>query len=98
MPCSAVLSRSVMFDSATPLTVAHQAPLSMGSLRQESWSGLSCPPPGDLPNPGIKPRFPALQEDSLPSEPPFITHAIAQIVNFSKTETIFDSSFYVKSQ
>ena len=40
---------------ATPWTVAHQAPLSMGSSRQESCSGLSCPPPGDLPDPGIKP-------------------------------------------
>ena len=44
--------------------------LSMGFSRQEYWSGLSCPPPGDLPNPGIEPRFPALQADSLPSEPP----------------------------
>ena len=40
---------------ATPWTVAHQAPLSMGFSRQECWSGLSSPPPGDLPNPGIKP-------------------------------------------
>ena len=40
------------------------------SLRQEYWSGLPCPPPGDLPNPGIKPRSPTLQADSLPSEPP----------------------------
>ena len=40
---------------ATPYTVAHQAPLSMGFPRQEYWSGLPCPPPGDLPNPGIKP-------------------------------------------
>ena len=54
----------------TPWTVAHQAPLSMGFSRQEYWSGLLCPPPGDLPNPGIKPRSPALQADSLPSEPP----------------------------
>ena len=38
--------------------------------RQEYWSGLPCPPPGDLPNPGIEPRFPTLQADSLPSEPP----------------------------
>ena len=38
--------------------------------RQEYWSGLPCPPPGDLPNPGIEPRSPALQADSLPSEPP----------------------------
>ena len=43
---------------ATPWTVAHQAPLSMGFSRQEYWSGLLCPPPGDLPNLGIKPKFP----------------------------------------
>ena len=42
----------------------------MGILREEYWSGLPCPPPGDLPYPGIKPRSPALQIDSLPSEPP----------------------------
>ena len=41
-----------------------------GFSRQEYWSGLPCPPPGDLPNPGIKPRFPTLQAHSLPSEPP----------------------------
>ena len=40
----------------TPWTVAHQAPLSMGFSRQENWSGLSCPPPGDLPDPGIEPE------------------------------------------
>ena len=40
---------------ATPWTVAHQAPLSMGFSRQEYWSGLPYPPPGDLPNPGIEP-------------------------------------------
>ena len=55
---------------ATPWTVAHQAPLSMGFSRQEYWSGLPCPPPGGLPDPEIKPRSPALQPDSLPSEPP----------------------------
>ena len=52
--------------------VAHQAPLSMGSFRQECWSGLPCPPPGALPNPGIEassPVSPALQADSLPTEP-----------------------------
>ena len=54
----------------TPWTVACQAPLSMGFSRQEYWSGLPCPSPGDLPNPGIKPRSSALQVDSLPSEPP----------------------------
>ena len=49
-----------------PMAVAYQAPSSMGFSRQEYWSGL----PGDLPDPGIKPRAPALQADSLPSEPP----------------------------
>ena len=53
-----------------PWTVAGQAPLSLGFSRQEYWSGLPCPPPGDLPNPGIEPRSPALQADSLLSEPP----------------------------
>ena len=51
----------------TPWTVAHQAPLSMGFSRQEYWSGLPFPPPGDLPDPGIKLLSPALQADSLPS-------------------------------
>ena len=45
-----------------------QAPLSMGFSRQEYWSGLPFPSPGDLPDPGIKPGSPTLQEDSLPSE------------------------------
>ena len=53
----------------TPWTVAYQAALSMGFPRQEYWSGLPCPPPGDLPNSGIKPRSPALQVDSLPLVP-----------------------------
>ena len=53
---------------ATPWTVAHQAPLSMGFSRQEYWSGLPFPSPGDLPNPGIEPRSPALQPNSLPTE------------------------------
>ena len=44
----------------TPWTVARQAPLSVGFSRQESWSGLPCPPPGDLPDPGIEARSPAL--------------------------------------
>ena len=46
-------------------TVARQAPLSMGFCRQEYWSGLPCPSPGDLPDPGIETRSPALQADSL---------------------------------
>ena len=55
---------------ATPWTIACQAPLSMEFSRQEYWSGLPFPSPGDLPDPGIEPRSPALQADSLPSEPP----------------------------
>ena len=50
----------------TPWTVAHQAPLSMGFPRQEYWSGLPFPIPGDLLDPGIKPASPVLQADSLP--------------------------------
>ena len=62
------LSRVRLF--ATPWTIAHQAPPSMGFSRQEYWSGLPFPSPGDLPNPGIEPRSPALQADALTSEPP----------------------------
>ena len=51
---------------ATPWTVAHQAPLSMGFSRQEYWSGLPFPSPGDLPNSGIELTSPASQADSLP--------------------------------
>ena len=64
--CVSVLSRVQLF--ATPWTVAHQAPLSVGFPRQEYWSGLPFPPPGDLPA-GIKPGSPALQADTLPSKP-----------------------------
>ena len=52
-----------------PWTVAHQVPLSVEFSREEYWSRLPFPSPGDLPDPGIKPRSPALQADSLPSEP-----------------------------
>ena len=55
---------------ATQWTVAYQAPPSMGFSRQEYWSGLPFPFPGALPNPGIEPRSPALQTETLPSEPP----------------------------
>ena len=55
---------------ATPWTAAHQAPLSMGFSRQEHWSGLPFPSPGHLPDPGIEARSPALQADTLTSEPP----------------------------
>ena len=55
---------------ATPWTVTQQNSLSVGYSRQEYWSELPCPPTGDLPNPGVKLGFPALQADSLLPEPP----------------------------
>ena len=64
-----VLSQSVVSNSLQPMTVALQAPLSWGFSRQEYWSGLPCPPPGDILNPGIEPRSSELQANSLPSEP-----------------------------
>ena len=63
-------SHSVISNFSTPWTLTHQAPLSMGFPRQEYRSDLPFPPPGDLPNLGIKPRSPALQADSLLTEPP----------------------------
>ena len=62
------LSRIQFF--VTPWTVAYQVPSSMGFSRQECWSGLPSPSPGDLPDPGIEPGSPTLQADALPSEPP----------------------------
>ena len=59
---------SVLSDSGTPWTVARQAPLSLGFPRQEHWTGLPFPFPGDLPNPGNEPGSPALQADSLLSD------------------------------
>ena len=66
-----MLSRSVMSDSLQP----HGPKLARllcpwGFSRQNHWSGLPCPPPGDLPNPGTEPRSSTLQADSLPSQPP----------------------------
>ena len=54
----------------TPWTLAQQALLSIGFIKQEYWNGLPFPSSGDLPNPGIKPRSPALQGDPSLSEPP----------------------------
>ena len=69
--CACVLSCFSHIRLCTTVwTVARQAPLSMGFSRQEYWSGLPCPPPGDLPNPGKEPRSLTLQVDSLLTEPP----------------------------
>ena len=59
-----------MSDSLQPH--GHQAPLSMGFSRKEYWSGLPFPSAGDLPDPGLEPRSPTLQADSLPTELPTI--------------------------
>ena len=59
-----------MSNSVTPWTVARQVLVSVGFSRREYWSGLTFPPPGDLPHPGIEPRPPVLQAGSLPSEAP----------------------------
>ena len=64
-----VKSLSCVWLFVTPWTVAHQTPPSMGFSRQEHWSGLPFPSPGDLPDPGIEHRSPALQEEALTSEP-----------------------------
>ena len=66
---SVCVSHSAVCGSATPWTVTQQASLSMGFSRQECWSGLPCPSPGNLPEPGVEPGSHALQADSLPSEP-----------------------------
>ena len=70
MGCCVVLSCSVASDSATPWVVARQVPLSMEILQAKYWNGLPFSSPGDLPNLGTEPRSPALEADSLPSEPP----------------------------
>ena len=61
-------SESIIQLFATPWIVAHRALLIMGFTRQAHWNGFPFLSPGDLPNPGIKPRSPALQADSLPTE------------------------------
>ena len=69
--CACSVTSVVSHSFATLWIVACQSPLSMGFSRQEYWSGLPCPPPGDLPDTRIEPMSPALQVDSLPTEPPW---------------------------
>ena len=80
------LSRVRLF--AAQWTVAYQAPLSMGFSKEEFWSGLPFPSPGDLPDPGIEPGSPALQADALPSKPPGKS---LRNVQFPNPETINSS-------
>ena len=88
---------------ATPWTVAHQAPPSMGFSRQEYWSGLPFPSPGDFPNPGIEPRSPTFPADTITSEPPGkprtvlqeelktpLYHSIINLPSFLITNTFSD--------
>ena len=70
MQSKVVKSLSCVWLFVTPWTVAYQAPPSVEFSRQEYWSGLPFPSPGNLPNPGIEPRSPAFQADALTSEPP----------------------------
>ena len=73
---------------ATPWTVAYQVPLPIGFSRQEYWSGLLFPSPGDLPDPRIEPGSPALQADTLPSEPPGKLINLIKCLNFSFSSKI----------
>ena len=82
-----LLSRVQLF--ATPWTVAYQAHLSIGFSRQEYWSGLPFPSPGDLPDLGIEPRPSMLQADTLPSEP-----LLYKITYIQREESGSDLEFY----
>ena len=78
------LSRVQLFG--IPWTVVYQASLSMGFSTQEFWSGLPFPSPGDLPDPGIEPRSPALQADTLPSEPPSdCQRSVHELITYPET-------------
>ena len=72
-------------------TIADLAPLPMGFSRQEHWSGLPFPSPGDLPSPGIEPRSPAMQADYLLSEPP------GKPANFNTNWQLSSTSTHIKS-
>ena len=80
------LSRVRLF--VTPWTAASQAPPSMGFARQEYWSGLPFPSPGDLPNSGIEPGSSALQADALPSEPPGKLMQEAWVLSLSQEDAL----------
>ena len=75
--CGGDLVAKLCLTLATSWTETRQVPLSIGFSRQEYWSGLPFPFPGDLPDPGIKPGSPALRADSLPIEPLYCC-AVAQ--------------------
>ena len=95
--CAHLLSCVRLF--VTPWTVARQAPLSMGFSRQEYWSGLPCPSPGDFPNPGIKPTSlvsPALAGGFLTTsatwEAPYVRYASVQFTPKSPGQSCYKST------
>ena len=92
-----LLSRVRLF--VTPWTVAYKAPLSMEFSRQEYWNGLPFPSPGDLPDSGIEPKYPALQADALLSEPPgksMYTMEIIIVPSSSVVKRLKGVSKYIK--
>ena len=91
--CASVLSRAQLF--ASPCTVVHQAPLSMEFSRQEHWSALPFPSPRDLPYPGIKPRYLALQADFLLSEPPGKPFVCEYVCVYTHTHTYIYIYIYI---
>ena len=102
VPESESVRYSVAFNSVTPWTVAGQVPLSIGFSRQEYWSGLPFHSPGDLPNPGIKPRSPALQVDSLtskgsPGRPIFFFHSGLQLIRWGLPSLDLNLSLILKA-
>ena len=95
--CGALVSVSCfscVWLFATPWTVACWGPLSMGFPRQEYWSELPFPSPGDFPDPGIKSWSPALQSDSLPSEPPVDTSKWWHFLFLPSSRDTYLLSFY----
>ena len=80
-----LLSRVRLF--ATSWTVAYQASPSMGFSRQEYWSGLPFPSPGDLPDPGTEPGSPTLEADALTSEPPGNRNILLSRIHFKMLNT-----------
>ena len=89
--CAQLLSCDQLF--ATPWIVAHWAPLSMGFSRQEFWSGFPFLPPGDLPNPGIKPSSPSLAGIFFTTEPPGKPHKVLQKEHNRSYMILIDRSF-----
>ena len=86
-PESESVSHIAVSSSYSPMDCSPPAPLSLGFSRQEDWSGLPFPSPEDLPNPGIESRSPALQADSLPSEPPGKpTYRVLLLSRFSRVQ------------